>query len=329
MRCLTLAGALADRGARCAFLEHPAAAAALQVFAPPGVDRLGSAARSAAAMIDEAARLADLWEADGVVVDHYGCEAALESRLGGRPVAVLDDLADRPHACRLLMDPSVGRTAGDYAGLVPGEARVLAGPDYALVRPAFGDLRRGCLSRRRLKTPPRRLLVSLGLTDLDGITARVVDAVAPVMEGVQLDVVLGADAPSLRPLRDRARRQPGLAVHVDTPRMADLVASADLAIGAGGSSVWERACLGLPSILVVLADNQRPMAAQLQRAGAAILLEASAPGFDRELREAVQALRVDTEARSALSTASAGLCDGGGAGRVAEAVLGLLRNGEP
>jgi spore coat polysaccharide biosynthesis predicted glycosyltransferase SpsG len=98
-----------------------------------------------------------------------------------------------------------------------------------------------------------------------------------------------------------------------------------MAIGAGGSSVWERACVGLPSATVVLADNQAQLVDRLASAGATLALDARATGFEQALGEAWDRLVADAELRWDLSTRSSELCDGRGAERVAEAVLGLLR----
>jgi UDP-2,4-diacetamido-2,4,6-trideoxy-beta-L-altropyranose hydrolase len=114
-------------------------------------------------------------------------------------------------------------------------------------------------------------------------------------------------------------------LHVDVQDMVTLTADTDIAIGAGGSSVWERACLGLPTVIVVLADNQAPMVERLAQAGAALALDARAPDFEAGLADAWARLIDDRQLRWELSARSSELCDGRGAERVAEALLGLLR----
>jgi spore coat polysaccharide biosynthesis predicted glycosyltransferase SpsG len=106
--------------------------------------------------------------------------------------------------------------------------------------------------------------------------------------------------------------------------MAALTAEADLAIGAGGSSTWERCCLGLPTVLVILADNQRPNAEALEVAGAALTLEAGVPRFDDHLRAALRRLREDADLRRTMTRAAADLCDGQGAAQVALWLLAMI-----
>jgi UDP-2,4-diacetamido-2,4,6-trideoxy-beta-L-altropyranose hydrolase len=307
MRCLTLARALMGRGATCAFVASPDVVAILGAFGPPGV---------------EAVDPAEDWRPDWVVIDHYRLDAEAESawRAPGRRLAVIDDLGERARDCDLLIDPSYGGEA--RARAAPAGAKVLAGPAYALVRPEFAALRDKALAHRREGGHLRHLLVSLGLTDLDGITARVVEAVRPLCGELLVDVALGAAAPSLKSLRERAKADQHLRLNVETTMMAQLTAAADLAIGAGGSSAWERAVLGLPAVTVVLADNQRPMAQAMAADGLTLVVEAADPDFRQALGGALHRLTEDATLRRSMSGALAGLCDGGGAGRVAERMLG-------
>jgi len=311
MRCLTLAQALVARGAVCGFVATPSAAEVLDAFADEGIERVAE---------EDVAAAARNWPASVVVVDHYGFDRTEETRLRavGPLLIAMDDLR-RAHDCDLVLDSNLGRTAADYPGI-----ETLAGPDFALVRPAFAQRRAGALARRAQDAAPSRLMISLGLTDVAAITARVVAAVLPVCAGLAVDVVLGAGAASLARLQALAAADARLSLHVNTQAMPDLTAAADLAIGAGGSSVWERCCLGLPAITVVLADNQRPNAAALETAGAALALEAGAEDFEDRLRSALRRLAEDAPLRQAMSAAAAALCDGGGAERVADRLLARI-----
>lgn len=317
MRSLTLAEALAARGAACAFAAPPEARAIVEGFGSGAV-----ACLAADGTVATGAAVAQAWRADWVVIDHYRMERRDETalRAPGRRIAVIDDLAERGRDCDLLLDPSYGRTEQAYAALVPPAARVLAGPRYALVRPEFAEAREAVLARRG-EGPVRRGLISLGLTDVGGITARVVDALRPALGDIALDVVLGAAAPSLGHLTRLAAEDPRLRLHVDTRRMADLMGGADLAVGAGGSSTWERCCLGLPALTLVLAPNQTPLAAAFDRNGISpsVGLEAT----DAAIVDAWRGLVTSGARRAALSERSAALCDGQGAARVAAALSGL------
>jgi UDP-2,4-diacetamido-2,4,6-trideoxy-beta-L-altropyranose hydrolase len=298
MRCLTLARALQGRGAACVFLATPEAADVLARFAPDMA-------------LAEPGAVADL-----MVLDSYRMDATVDAgwRARAKRLAVIDDLA-RPHDADLVLDPSFGREARDYAA-----ATVLAGPAYALVRGEFAAARGAALARRG--EPARRCLVSLGLTDVDGITGRVADALAD--GDLALDVVVGAGTPSLPALQALAK-EGRVTLHIDTNDMAGLIAAADIAVGAGGSSVWERACLGLPTVTLILADNQRDMAMKLDAAGAVLALDARWPGLEARLVEAVGRLLADDALRAGLSAKSAALCDGLGAERAAAALMDLAK----
>ena len=298
MRSLTLARALQERGARCAFAVGDETARMMQPFARGEVeiwDKDAWAAGPAVAVVDNYALTAD-------------DERALAKR--GLKVVAIDDIG-RAHDCDLIVDPGLGRTTADY----PGRARVLAGAAYALVRPEF------------LATPVTRkggrVLVSLGLTDVGGITAEVVARLATAPGWDSADVVLGSGAQSLEYVREVATHDPRFTLHVDTGAMAQLIAAADLAIGAGGGSTWERACLGLPTLLLILAENQGPMARRLEAEGAVVALDVAGSHFEEAFDRELGRLLSDAALRERLSAASRALCDGHGAARVAEAILAL------
>ena len=318
IRSLTLAAALEAKGAACVFLAPPAVGAILDAFAPQ-VPRIEVASPEPA---DLAAAVGSKIFA-AVVFDHYGLSQSDHRAMAGdTPALVVDDLADRPLGADLVVDSGPARRAQDYDTLVPDHARLLLGPTYAAVRPEFAALRDTALAWRG--EPVGRVMVSLGLTDVGGITGRVVERVRPRLSGEGIDVVMGAEATSLPGLTKIARRDTRLALHVDTPHMARLTAEADVAVGACGSSAWERCTLGLPSVMVVLADNQRPAARALAEMGAALVVDALDPHFDDTLDRALMRLLTDTALRRDLALKSAAVCDGLGAPRVAEAFLQLI-----
>jgi UDP-2,4-diacetamido-2,4,6-trideoxy-beta-L-altropyranose hydrolase len=326
MRSLTLARALTEAGAECAFVESRAAAPILRRFGWPAQTLLAMiGVEGLEPLLHYAESFATVFEPDVVVVDHYEMGAAEERRLrgDGRRLAVIDDLANRAHDCELLVDPGYGRRLDDYSGLAPSAAPRLVGPTFALVRPEFGGARPRAMSRRAKHEPVRRVLVSLGLTDLGGITQRVVTALAPVLGEARLEVVIGAEAASLPGLRELAAADRRVRLWIDTQEMATLMADTDLCIGAGGSSVWERAVVGLPTVTLALADNQRPMIAQMDAAGITLGLDAAAPDFEHALQTAFNRLVDEADLRWRLAQRTADLCDGQGAVRVAEAVLRL------
>lgn len=313
MRSLTLAQALAAKGATTAFVGPTAAGDLLEAFAPDTI--CTSAEDLAAAAVREAF--------DAIVFDHYGLsESDHRAMAQGRPVLVIDDLADRPLGADIVVDSGPTRKPEDYLSLVALSAQLLLGPAYAPVRPEFAALRQTALAWRG--EPVQRILIAMGLTDVGGITARVVERVRPRVNDVGVDIVLGAGAASAAGLAKIARRDNRLTVHVDTPHMARLTAEADIGIGAPGSSTWERCTLGLPSLLVALADNQRPAARAMAERGAALVVDIADPDFDVAFDRALLRLLRDADLRKGLAAESAEVCDGLGAGRTAEAFLALI-----
>ena len=249
---------------------------------------------------------------DLLVVDHYERDQAFETacRPWARRLMVIDDLADRGHDCDLLLDQTWGREGDDYRGLVPPQCRLLTGSRHALLRPQFAAARRAALERRDAGAALRRILVCMGATDPDNVTAGVLDAIEKAAIGAAVDVVLGHGAPHLEDVRARAAgMSDDVTVRVGIAEMAELMGEADLAIGAAGTASWERCCLGLPTLLMVLADNQRLVAENLERAGAVRIMQS------------VEDLATTADERRRMSLAAAAVCDGLGVARV---VLHLL-----
>jgi UDP-2,4-diacetamido-2,4,6-trideoxy-beta-L-altropyranose hydrolase len=207
--------------------------------------------------------------ADWLVVDHYGIDATWERVLQSfvRHILVIDDLADRTHLCDLLVDQNHHPNADTrYRSLVPAHTQILLGPRYALLRPEYIEHR---LSLRDRDGRIRRALVFFGGTDPQNLSCATLQAfLHPSLSGIDLDIVVGANngqRATLQALLAENRR--AATVHQNLPHLADLMAAADLSVGGGGITTWERCCLGLPSIVVSLAENQRPGCETLSRDG--------------------------------------------------------------
>lgn len=260
-------------------------------------------------------------EPDWLVVDHYAIDIRWEERL--RPccgkLMVIDDLADRSHCCDLLLDQNLGREPADYVPMVPAHCAVLTGPSYALLRPEFAALRSYSLSRRA-HPQLKNFLIAMGGVDCSNATRQVLDALGNCSLPLdsRMTVVMGLHAPGLASVRERAVSMPwptGVKVGVDN--MAQLMADSDLAIGAAGSTSWERCCLGLPTLIVVLADNQWPGAKALQKAQAASLI-GDVSDIAVQLPLAIQELTQDHRLMH-MSTAGSVMTDGRGVNKVLRA----------
>jgi len=318
MRCLALAEALRDSGWSATF-----AGVRETLGTVPAIGRSGFAwIELSGAPQEEPAALAAAVAGgcDVLVVDHYGRGGEFESACRGfaARIAVIEDIPGRVHDADFLLDATPGRETGDYAGLVPGGCRLLVGPHYAPLRRRFSESRNMALARRERGKGIARLLVSLGATDPGNVTSVVLRGIAKSGLTAPVDVVMGQASPHLSDVRALAASLGiNAKVHVDVSDMATLMAAADVAVGAAGSTSFERCCLGLPSLVVVVADNQKQIAAALVAAGAAVSLGEKAALRDDDVAAALGDLAADAEKRAGLSRRGAVLCDGRGATRTA------------
>jgi UDP-2,4-diacetamido-2,4,6-trideoxy-beta-L-altropyranose hydrolase len=252
---------------------------------------------------------------DWLVADHYALDARWEEAM--RPltkrIMVIDDLADRHHACDLLLDQTFGRQEVDYIPLVPDGCKLLCGSQNALLRPEFAALREYSL-KRRAQPVLKELLITMGGVDKDNVTGAVLRALqtCSLPGDCSLTVVMGQAAPWLQEVEAIASVMPRpTRVLVGVTNMARLMADSDLAIGAAGSTSWERCCLGLPSIMLVVADNQMKVAKGLEEVGAAFLC-LSGPSLPKRLDLLLAALYADTKRAALMSDAAAKVVDGDG-----------------
>ena len=273
MRCLTLANELKKQGYYVRFLSRNLPTYLIDMLTKKGMEYfplceddvesqhdelthaswLGvSQAKDAEASIDG---LSDqLW--DWIVVDHYALDARWESmvRPSVKKVMVIDDLADRNHDCDILLDQNYyDDFQTRYNGKVPKDCRLLLGPSYALLREEFRTLREKVEVR---SGAPKKVFVFFGGVDADNLTSQAIEALSRMNINIQVDVVIGAQHPS-REIIENVCTKYGYTCHLQTSSMAKLMSESDIAIGAGGTALWERCCLGLPTISLCLAENQR------------------------------------------------------------------------
>ena len=340
MRCLTLANELRRQGNECWFVcrEHPGNLGDLIASQGHGLMLLPAPANHSpegkdTASDDYAFWLGVPWQEDArqtldvisslkpdwLVVDHYALDAQWERSLSSvvGDIMVIDDLANRPHACTLILDQNLGRVASDYDGLLPAVCQRLIGPGFALVRREFAVLRKRSLERR-IDPELKRILISLGGIDRPNVTGQVLEALATssLPASTELDIIMGAYAPYLGEVRQQAGQLPFKAtVSVNIRDMAERMCVADLSIGAAGGTSWERGCLGLPAVLIVLAENQVAGAEALETAGAAISV-GDTLSVVTKLSPILMALS-NTSRLMKMSKAAANITDGHGACSVA------------
>ncbi|MEW5057954.1 MAG: UDP-2,4-diacetamido-2,4,6-trideoxy-beta-L-altropyranose hydrolase [Cycloclasticus sp.] len=257
---------------------------------------------------------------DWLIVDHYSLDETWQSVLAEHfaKLMVIDDLANRKHQCDILLDQTYGRKESDYAGLVPKRSQRLLGSEYALLRAEFSEWREYSL-QRRIKPSFKKLLITMGGVDPDNVTGELLDALKGCFlpKELEIDVVMGATAPHLKKIQQQAELLPyKTSVMVNVSNMAEIMANADLAIGAAGATTWERCCLGLPSILVVLADNQKDIADFLTQKQAAIVISKNEMSNELKLLKGMSATSLLN-----LSKNTRQITDGKGILRVSKVML--------
>jgi UDP-2,4-diacetamido-2,4,6-trideoxy-beta-L-altropyranose hydrolase len=207
---------------------------------------------------------------DACVVDHYALDYRWEQMIKPyvKHLLIIDDLATRRHDCAMLIDHNYYWNAPHrYDQLVPSTCIKLLGPDYALVNTQFYEIGKA----RAPKTKLERVLVFLGGVDIRNDTQRVVDALlSSTLKSCQIDVVLGIANPHQHLIKRRYAHNDSITLHVQPNDYPDLVAQADLAIGAGGVSALERLAARLPSIILCLAENQEQICQDMHAAGFSI-----------------------------------------------------------
>ena len=347
MRCLTLANALHARGVECNFITRDVqgnandrvleAGHALFCLPPakqpgePLADRGGYETWLDGTQYSDAHRsktIVDAINPDIVVVDHYAIDHQWHREFRPeRKLVVIDDLADRIHDCDLLVDQNFGRKPKDYLWLVPSGTPCLTGPDFALLRSEFRSARARSLERRRHASRPFRILVSMGGADVENASMQILSVLesAKDRESIEVTIVLGRSAPHAETVRAAvAASSLDARLLVGVSDMANLLVDMDVAIGAAGGSVWERCCLGLPSLLLSIAENQKPAAAALAKAGIAISLgDFDEHGWGEKLLFNLERLRSGSKI-SQLNELAASLVDGRGAMRVVESIFKLF-----
>ena len=320
MRCLTLAEALQERGVDTRFIcrDHVGNLNTWLQKKGFAVTVLPQASVVNADMDAQQTMMslkAD--RPDWMIVDHYGLDIEWERRLKPlfRRLLVIDDHTGRSHDCDLLLDQNYsGSEAGLYDGLVPVTCKLLLGTDYALLRKEFSELRKHINYRQYLKN----ILVFFTGGDDQGETLKAMKGIEMFGLAMQVNVVVGYSNPHNELVKQKCAEL-RWGYHCQVDYMPHLISKADLVIGAGGSSNWERCSLGVPALVAILAENQTAIAQELDNAGAVSNL-----GWFHALQPtdyAAALSSLDAQRISDMSCKAMGIVDASGAKRVAEILL--------
>jgi UDP-2,4-diacetamido-2,4,6-trideoxy-beta-L-altropyranose hydrolase len=274
MRCLALADELKAKSggrAECFFIVTAGPGNLAETITGKGFACYPIEYRTWQDDASETLRLLTRESATWLVVDHYQRDEKFEHLASSnRKVFVIDDLADRFHDCDILLDQNVERNLLQprYTSLVPARCELLLGPQYALLREEFRNA-----TRRVRSGKIENLFVFFGSGDASGECEKALKALsAPEFYEIKVCAVLGALNPKAKVLKEIYGPSSDVGsrfqLEITTDRMALYMQSADFAMGAGGTSSWERCFLGLPSINVQVADNQRELSKTLASRGA-------------------------------------------------------------
>jgi UDP-2,4-diacetamido-2,4,6-trideoxy-beta-L-altropyranose hydrolase len=257
-----------------------------------------------------------------VVIDGYslGAEYQEQLRSGGRKLLCIDDLGDCDYyAADIVLNQNLNASEKLYRRS-SANTQLLLGTDYCLLRREFAVWRAW---RREIPATGRTMLVTLGGSTHADIGVRVMESLSNVnIDGLRVVFVVGGSTPDSAPLESYAARfREKISIRRDVSNMAKLMAEADIAISAAGSTCWELCLLGLPSVLLDLAGNQTPVAIELERRGCA-LYAGNGDSFSSDgLAKSVENL-LSSRQRELLSQRSRQLVDGFGAERVVSGMRG-------
>jgi len=342
MRCLTLADALRTKGWHCDFLcklhighgQYQIEARGFDCYLMPVDEELDSSENttlhsdwlggSQSKDCAQTSELLQIGQYDLLVVDHYAIAHVWEQRCRqfvGK-LAVIDDLADRPHDCDVLIDQTVGRGAEAYQGLVSASANLLVGSEYAMLRPQFSIRRAEALAKPHNKSFTR-ILIMMGGTDPDNATGKVLRAIGDQINqhSLKITVVLSAVAPYLEDIRLLVQDVGG-ELKTDIEDVASEILVHDLAVGAAGSTSWERCCLGLPSVLFTTAENQTLIASNLAAKGAVINLGKVEAQSLLDLCSLIEKFDANPHLLEPIKRSAFSICDGRGVDRVVKSLIG-------
>ena len=197
---------------------------------------------------------------DLLIVDHYGIDFYWHKKLRkyAKKLMVIDDLFNRKYECDILLDQTINRHKDVYSSLVPKHCKILVNTKYALLRPEFYKNRDFAIKKRRNSFNLQHILISVGGGDSDNLSGKILEKLLEIdwNNPIIITIVLGWNAQNKLSLCQVPNKQlVEVNILENISNISEQMISADIAIGAGGSTTWERCCLGLPSLVFITAKN--------------------------------------------------------------------------
>jgi UDP-2,4-diacetamido-2,4,6-trideoxy-beta-L-altropyranose hydrolase len=318
MRSLALAQAWRDAGGIAAFAMAESTPAILQRLTTENFEIHKLRAHSGT--LDDAKctnELARAYGARWVVADGYAFDAGYQRSIknAGLNLLSVDDTGDAAHYfADLVLNQNLHARESAYSNR-ESSCRLLLGPRYALLRREFKPWREW---KREIAPRGSRVLVTMGGSDADNITLRVMQTLRMAsIQDLDAVIVVGGSNPHFESIAQAAEDLSGkIRLKEDAANMPELMAWADIAVSAAGSTCWEMCMLGLPAILINVAENQLPIAEGLARLSISIHAGSSESVFPEKMAADIEGLLLSSDCRTAMSRRGRGLVDGDGSRRV-------------
>lgn len=338
MRCLTLAGALREKGADIVFIcrnedgnindfiKQKAYQVSIFQFPINSPDsEFSHDRRNFPWQLDAEKTIRALQNSgkrfDLLIVDHYSLDHKWEELLKPfvKKIMIIDDLADRSHNCDILLDQNIQERPDRYKNLANDNCRMLLGPQFALLRPEFIEARRNVQVRNGIVN---NMLVFFGGADLTNETEKTIHAINMLArKNFSITVIVGKSNPHKSKIKALCSHSQRFIYYCQVNNMAVLMSEASLGIGAGGSSTWERCATGLPSLIISVADNQIPIAKNITRKKAQIYLGHYSKVTREDICCAISELLESPELVKELSANSLNITDARGTEKVIQTIF--------
>lgn len=213
---------------------------------------------------------------DWLVVDHYGLDHEFEEFIAQHNlnIGVIDDLANRKHNCKFLVDQTCGRQEFEYKKWVNNDAALMTGQKFCMLRPEFLLSRPKTLEKRAQFQKIENIFINFGSTDPTNVTVNIINTLNAIKFQTKVNIVvaIGSNSLHLPEIRRCAEKFSGeINLVIDAENMSELMSGADVAIGAAGATTWERCALGLPTVIIKTAENQSTVINRTLEFGVAVL----------------------------------------------------------
>ncbi|PFJ56386.1 UDP-2,4-diacetamido-2,4,6-trideoxy-beta-L-altropyranose hydrolase [Bacillus thuringiensis] len=267
--------------------------------------------------------LSQLPKCDWLIVDHYGLDNKWESALRKtvRKIMVIDDLANRMHDCDLLLDQNLyDNPNGRYKDLIPEHSLVKLGPKYAILRPEFHAAKKFL---RKRTGEIERIFIFFGGHDVTNETLKTLRALQNInQDNLKIDVVVGSQNPHKEVIQTYCKSVSNASYYCQIENMEELLVRADLGIGAGGTTTWERCFLGLPSITITTAQNQIEVTKAVAKVGATWNIGTAESVSDKAIMKCLNKLLSDSKIVKEMSNKALSIHCASNSNEIAKNILG-------